>query len=222
MSRENEAFLAKLALEKGYITPEQLNECVRLQEEDKFKGDPNVTRGRRVPTRPLGTVLVAKGYLTDERLLELYEEQQRRLESMREYRLIQQGEFLLGQLLVQHNKATQIQVNKCLEHQRRMAEMGTIPVPRLGEIMVDHGFVDGETVARMLELQNKRIMVCTGCRGRFNVVGVEPGRAYRCRKCGGTLVSSGSWESVKVDETAFGIEAPDLKKEGGPDAPKAV
>ena len=60
-----------------------------------------------------------------------------------------------GQLLVKLNKATQNQVNKCLELQAKYAAEGKAPVPRLGELLVSHGFVDARTVADVLDLQHK-------------------------------------------------------------------
>jgi len=35
-----------------------------------------------------------------------------------------------------------LQINKCLEIQLKMAEKGVSPIPRLGELLVEHGFVD--------------------------------------------------------------------------------
>jgi hypothetical protein len=60
-----------------------------------------------------------------------------------------------GQLLVKLNKATQNQVNKCLELQQKMAAEGRDPVPRLGELLVSHGYVDAKTVEEVLNLQKR-------------------------------------------------------------------
>jgi hypothetical protein len=63
------------------------------------------------------------------------------------------GDLEFGQLLVKLNKATQNQVNKCLELQHKIAADGKGPVPRLGELLVSHGFVDAQTVQEVLALQ---------------------------------------------------------------------
>ena len=60
-----------------------------------------------------------------------------------------------GQLLVKLNKATQNQVNKCLEIQAKKAAAGQSPVPRLGELLVSHGYVDAKTVEDVLSLQKR-------------------------------------------------------------------
>jgi len=63
------------------------------------------------------------------------------------------GELEFGQILVKLNKATQNQVNKCLELQARIAAEGKNPVPRLGELLVSHGYVDEKTVELALSIQ---------------------------------------------------------------------
>ena len=65
------------------------------------------------------------------------------------------GDYDFGQLLVKLNKATQNQVNKCLELQAKLAAAGNGPAPRLGELLVQHGFVDAKTVDEVLALQRR-------------------------------------------------------------------
>ena len=66
-----------------------------------------------------------------------------------------EGDLEFGQLLVKLNKATQNQVNKCLELQAKLAAAATGPVPRLGELLVQHGYVDAKTVDEILALQRR-------------------------------------------------------------------
>ncbi len=73
--------------------------------------------------------------------------------TMTEHQRAAGGDLEFGQLLVKLNKATQNQVNKCLELQARIASQGTRPVPRLGELLVSHGYVDAQTVQDVLNLQ---------------------------------------------------------------------
>ena len=68
MKRDHQ-LVGKKALAKGWITPQQLEECRKNCERDP--GD------RRSP-RPLGVVLVSKGYLTDDQLLFLLEREKGR------------------------------------------------------------------------------------------------------------------------------------------------
>ena len=106
------------------------------------------------------------------------------------------------------NLATQLQINKCLEIQLKMAEKGTMPIPRVGELLVEHGFVDRKTVADVLKLQSKNVLYCTACARQYNVVGLEEGRAYRCKECGGVMLRREVLDTLKAEDTMFGFEMP--------------
>ena len=64
-------------------------------------------------------------------------------------------ELEIGQLLVKHNRATQNQVNKCLEIQDKLSREGRTPLPRLGELLVSYGYVDAGTIDELLRLQRR-------------------------------------------------------------------
>ncbi len=196
-----DALLGRLAVEKGLVTEAQLKECVREQ-----KAAP---AGRE---RPLGVVMLALGFIREPDLEGLLRDQNERLRSLDAYQKMQKVEYLFGQLLVKHSKATQIQINKCLEIQQRLAEKGGDPVPRLGEILLEHGYVDRQTVGEVLRMQNKELLFCTGCGRQLNVVDLDGGRTYRCRECGGTMVQRSQLESLRADETSFGFELPAEEK----------
>jgi len=203
--------LGQPAIEKGLITAAQLSEVMKEQQQDGTKSDPNATvsptSGTRT-SRPLGTLLLAKGMIREQDLVGLLEEQSRRLESVKNVQKMQKVEYLFGQLLVKYNLATMLQINKCLEIQLKMAEKGVTPIPRLGELLVEHGFVDKKTVADVLKMQDKDVLFCTGCGRQYNVVGLEEGKAYKCKECGGVMLKRALLESLKADETAFGFEMP--------------
>ncbi|HLY07750.1 MAG TPA: zf-TFIIB domain-containing protein [Planctomycetota bacterium] len=202
--------LGQLAIEKGLITPAQLSEVMKDQQ-DGTKPDPNATvrpTNDKGSGRPLGTLLLAKGMIKEQDLVALLEEQNRRLETVKNVQKMQKVEYLFGQLLVKYNLATMLQINKCLEIQIKMAEKGVTPIPRLGELLVDHGFVDKKTVADVLRMQDKDVLFCTGCGRQYNVVGLEEGKAYKCKECGGVMLKRALLESLKADETTFGFEMP--------------
>ncbi len=205
MASDSDLIVGRLALQRGYITEEQLRECLDLQRGEMFQEDPNRTKGRTA-LRPLGVILVSRGYLTDAQLTELLEAKRQQLETLRELRLIEKSELMLGQWLVEMGCCTQLQINKALEIQRKLAEHGVAPLPRLGGILVEHGFVDAAKVQEALRQQSKSLMVCDGCGARFNVVGVRQDRQYRCRKCGHLLRNVTLPEGLRVDETAHGEE----------------
>lgn len=199
--------LGQLAVEKGFITKAQLADVMKEQQGDG-KVDPDATASPSNAPRPLGTLMLSKGLLKEPQLVALLEEQSRRLESVKNVQKMQKVEYLFGQLLVKHNLATMLQINKCLEIQLKMAEKGVTPIPRLGELLVDHGFVDKKTVADVLKMQDKDVLFCTGCGRQYNVVGLEEGKAYKCKECGGVMLRRALLESLRADETTFGFEMP--------------
>jgi len=195
--------LGQIAVEKGLISQKQLDECIR--EQDSSAGQ---KPGPRTPTRPLGVVMLSRGVIDQKDLEGLLHEQERRIQMLDQHLKNQKVEYLFGQLLVKNNLATQLQINKCLEIQMKLTEKGVQPVPRLGELLVDHGFVDKKTVAEVLRMQDKDLLFCTGCGRQFNVVGAENGRTYRCKECGGVMLRRSLLESLKAEETSFGFELP--------------
>lgn len=199
--------LGQLAVEKGLVTQAQITEVMKEQEDGGGKFDPNATVSPS-KARPLGTLLLSKGLIKEADLLNLLEEQNKRLESVKNVQKMQKVEYLFGQLLVKYNLATMLQINKCLELQIKMAEKGVSPIPRLGELLVEHGFVDKKTVSDVLKMQDKDILFCTGCGRQYNVVGLEEGKAYKCKECGGVMLKRALLESLKADETTFGFEMP--------------
>jgi predicted RNA-binding Zn-ribbon protein involved in translation (DUF1610 family) len=199
--------LGQIAVEKGFLTKAQLAEVMKEQQ-GGASNDPNATVNPSASGRPLGTLLLSKGILKEQDLVALLEEQNRRVEAIRNCQKLQKVEYLFGQLLVKNNLATMLQINKCLEIQLKMAEKGVAPIPRLGELLVEHGFVDKKTVSEVLKMQDKDILFCTGCGRQYNVVGLEEGKAYKCKECGGVMLRRALLDSLRADETTFGFEMP--------------
>jgi DNA-directed RNA polymerase subunit RPC12/RpoP len=185
---KRDALLGRMAVEKGLISPSQLEDSLREQE--------------RSP-HTLGEVLVRRGSLKASELQGLFEAL-----SLDEVQHLQKTEYLFGQILVRQNLATQLQVNKCLEIQQKMAEKGASPLPRLGELLLEHGFIDRKTIAQVLREQEKALFSCARCGKRYNVVGVEKERRYLCRGCGAPLVPAAEGAALDVDDTLFGFELP--------------
>lgn len=182
----------------------KLKACFRAQQ--VFPSDPNQTLGTS-QMRPLMAILMERGVIKEDQVGALLDEQNRRLAIMDRYDQMVKQEMTLGQLLVKNNKVTQLQVNKCVEIQHRLAEQGK-PIPRLGELLVEHGFCDAKTVQEYLHQQHKDVLLCTGCGKQFNVIGIEQGRTYKCKFCDGVMVTKTQLDTLKAEETTFGFELP--------------
>lgn len=190
---KRDALLGRMAVEKGLITQAQLEDSLREQE--------------RSP-HTLGEILLRRGSVKEVQLQDLLAEQERRVAALDEFQDMQKVEYLFGQILVRQSYATQLQVNKCLEIQQKLAEKGSRPLPRLGELLLDHGFIDRKTIALVLEQQQKALLACPKCGKRYNVVGVEEERRYKCKACGVTLAPRQDGDPLSADDTLFGFELP--------------
>jgi ribosomal protein L37AE/L43A len=187
--------LGRIAVEKGFLRQDQLDQCIREQSTTSLIAD-------RTP-RPLGVLLVAKGHLSSEQLTDILAEQKRRLQTLSQYANLRREDILFGRLVVREGLASQEEVNAMLRFQAAMAEQGSDSIPRLGELLVERRALEAEDVPRLLALQAKTLLVCTFCGKQLNVVGHVEGRAYHCRKCGGQLERPAALETLRADETAF-------------------
>ena len=144
-----DSLLGQIAVERGLLTGRQLAKVLK-------EISPRKTAQKGPSKRkPLGVTLVAKGLVSDKDLIGLLEEQSRRMQVLESFRVMRKREFLIGQLLVKYNKATQNQINKCLELQQDMAEKGENPIPRMGELLISYGYVDQRTLDETLAIQNE-------------------------------------------------------------------
>ncbi|MBI2901357.1 MAG: hypothetical protein HYY17_14325 [Planctomycetes bacterium] len=182
MTGSNNLLIGQIALDMKLVTPEQVREVLKEQ------------------PRLIGAALVAKGYITDEQLVTLIEEQRRRLDEPVDYAGVRKDDMLFGRLLVKRGHVGEEFLNLALRRQQELAESGLIK--RLGEILVAVGAVTAETVRATLAMQNKTLMACPSCGTRFNVIG-EPGP---CEKCGVGLVPESG--DVRADKTARWTDPP--------------
>jgi hypothetical protein len=141
-SRATSLLLGRIAVEKGYLQPRDLDRCVREQ-----VGDPLCRGGRFMA--PLGEILVSRGYLSGAQLGEVLDEQRRRLDAP----LPGEGrveDVLFGRRVVKERLASESAVNAALRLQAVMEELGVPSVPRLGQLLVERGCLDAEDVERLL------------------------------------------------------------------------
>jgi hypothetical protein len=160
--------IGKIALREGYLTQEQLYDCVMFQE--------------RSPAKPLGAIMVSRGYINDHQLGKILEIQRTALDEAGEGSRASRKALLLGKVLVEKGLASEYQVNECLRLQARMAELGIKPVPHLGEIMLKRGYVNQDRLQTALMLQSSEFYTCLECGSLIDFREVD-GDAYTCKKC---------------------------------------
>ncbi len=184
---EPEILFGRIALMLNFVNSAQLTECVLIQE--------------KAPGKKLGTVMMEQGYLTPSQLNEVISVQQANLQSPSSHPEQRLEDTIIGRIMVRHGFATDEQLNDALRTQALREQEGIFY--RLGEVMVEKGYMSVTDVLGVLKIQDKQIMVCPGCGARFNVASFQPGRKYRCKKCKTLLSLPASLESVEVDTTIF-------------------
>ena len=164
--------LGKIALREGLITREQLFDCLQAQE--------------RNPSKSIGSIMVARGYLRNEDVDRLVEIQKKAFEAGPEGAPTQnRRSILLGKILVDRGLATEYQVNECLRLQGRMSELGINPVPQLGEILLRRNYVDKAALETALQLQNLQLYTCPECGAAIEIADTTvPKEEIKCKACG--------------------------------------
>lgn len=190
-SDRQEALLAQLAVERGYVAADRMRAALAEQAADPVR-------------RLLGTVLVARGDLSDRDLLELLADlDQTHAEQLRARR----SDRRLGALLSRRGLVPEELVEECLRAQAESRRTGCAPFPRIGELLVARRYVTPGDVRDALAMQNKTILACLGCRRRFNVVEYTPVHVYRCPECTHPLRPTFSHDEIRVDRTATRLPA---------------
>lgn len=117
--------LGRMALARGLVTPRQLQEALAEQalkdaaRADIPEGSPSPPPPAPGVPRPLGVILVAKGYLTDRQLTALLEEQKA---GALDPRTARREDLLLGRILIQRGQVSAERVNECLRLQAEALE----------------------------------------------------------------------------------------------------
>lgn len=156
-----ERLFGHIAVQLGFLTRERLELALRLQQASH-------------PPLPLGTLLLNDGALSLRQVQRVLEEQEARgvppggaAADTETVQAPNPRETRFGKTLLRERLATEAQVEEALRLQEKFAHRGV--QVRLGEILVDKGYLSPEAVLRALALQNKRIMRCSKCGSRFNV-----------------------------------------------------
>ncbi|MCX7702731.1 MAG: hypothetical protein N2234_01320 [Planctomycetota bacterium] len=183
-----QTLFGRIAVELGFINAEQLSECVRLQ-------------GQTNPRKRLGEIMLEKGFITVEQLAEIIQVQQQSLAGNMRYAEEHLQDSVMGKIAVKKGYCTEEQINEALRAQALREESGIFC--RLGEILVEKGFLTSEKVIEILKLQRKELMVCTGCKRRYNVFRYEPTQTYICKYCKKPLQIPEDSDNVQVDTTLF-------------------
>ncbi len=164
MSTSNVHLLGQIAVKEGFVTPTQLEECLRLQSAGSGKS--------------LGALLIEKGYLTAAKLAELTSLQHRRFESIA---ADPQKGGLFGQLAVRHGYLSPEQLADGLREQETLSQGGSSL--QLGQILLKKGALSVDHFLQILRLQKKEVAKCPACDTFFDVRASQGASTFLCSSC---------------------------------------
>ena len=176
MSSPKEVLLGRLAVQRGFLSQEDLD--VALQTQTDRGGGP-----------ALGELLIELGLISRRQLDGLMAQQKDNLQSPSPYteeRTV--GEDLLGRRAIEAGLLTQDQLAEGLRLHGLSQRAGE--PKRLGEILVERGYLTFDQVWQLLGDQGKRIFRCPECRSKYNVHGIPDAASLKCRKCGTQLAEA--------------------------------
>ncbi len=182
----DENYVGNAALQKGLITPEQLEEC---------KG----FRQKSTPPKSLARVLFEKGYISDEQLGEILRDYKASIgEALPEDS--DPGSIGFGEAVVQRGLAKNVDIWEAIEEQAGRSVQGA--EGRLGQILVERGTLEITQAKEILESQGKMILKCAECGHQYNVKEFNATKEYTCLNCGGPLSAPEAVSSLDVQGTA--------------------
>jgi len=201
----------RIALNWGYVTSEQIEECV--DEQERIRTESSGEKDVHVP--PLGEMLVKKGHISWDRCEEILTFQEAMLSNKLKDGESSLGEMLMGQVALDKGLIEREQLESALSIQARDIEKGKYQ--RLGKIMMDLGYLTPENVLTLLSLQNRTLVICKNCGMKFNAEGFSKDKHFICKNCGSSLEICTDRNDVVADETlAFEILTPPEEDEPEP------
>lgn len=178
--------LGKLAVKHKMVTEQHVRTCLAAQ--------------RKGENKPLGQLLVEHDFLTIGQLNYLIKTQAERLALEDERARHSPEEALFGKLAVHQGLISEDQLAEAVSEKANLERLKIRF--RLGEILVKKGHLTAHQVQVLLEIQNKRILLCRRCNCRFNIAGMKADSTFNCKFCGQPLEPLGpDDDSVVVKES---------------------
>lgn len=191
MEEMDEILLGKLALQEGYLTQAHLVGLLREQ--------------GACPGKALTELLVERHFLSKEELDGLLRRQAANLERPSDYSPEPRHLTLLGKEAVRRGWITQDELNEAIRDQGVLEAEGNLK--RLGEVLVEKGYLSHAQVVELLGRQGKTLASCPTCGGQYNVAGAGDPAGARCPKCGTSLAPAQAASRIAAAGTFFGVPA---------------
>lgn len=157
-------FLGNILVELGFITEDQLHQCVKDQE-------------AMLKPPLLGDLLVTRGIITRESLDRALAIQKERLSA-------NPDAVLFGQLALERKMIDQRKLGECIRDQIRSNRHGVRV--HIGQVMLSKGYISPEQFLDLVNGQKKELRRCVSCELYLVVDPASP--MENCKSCGGTVV----------------------------------
>ena len=142
MPSRTDLLLGQIALDRGFISQDQLDECLKAQEKNP-------------QWKQLGMIFLDRDFISEDDLEIVLEIQRKSLDKSVDNSELKLKDVLFGRIVVSSRFATQGQVNECLREQERIERMGMFL--RLGEILVKKGYLNDDNMAEILGYQDGKL-----------------------------------------------------------------
>jgi hypothetical protein len=164
-ARDNPHLIGQIALEEGFITPQQLERCIALQ-------------AQSTPPVPLGRILLETGCLNDERLQEVV-----RIQSTRFERIAAEPSRggLFGQVALRLGYLTAEQLHDALREQQASGRGGSSLM--LGQVLMRRKTLTTEQFLEVLRRQEKEVACCPVCQSFYDLTGRAVRGPFLCTVC---------------------------------------
>ncbi|MBI4583427.1 MAG: hypothetical protein HY717_05325 [Planctomycetes bacterium] len=187
MSHFDEHLFGRIAVLNGYLTPEQLQECLAVQK--------SMDPARRAP---IGEILRSKGYLKGKHLSQILEIRKNKLRKLlRDAKELIKTDKVFGQIALKKGMITLEQLESALLEQQRL-KLKNFQI-RLGEVLVALKHLKVNEVFDILAEQNGRILICPSCDCHFTVLSYSPEKRYKCSQCDAYLKTPTFLDTVVTD-----------------------
>lgn len=175
----------RLALKQKLLTKPQLAKAVELQ--------------AKTPAKPISKCAQELGFLTATQVKAIDREVKKVLASKKDVKDGGMRQFSIGAIGLQLGYYDENTLEVLLEDQRKLAREGHRR--RIGELMVESGFLTTFQLTRLLALQAKTLVVCPKDGSQFNVQNLPEGQDLKCPQCGTPLEVPDKVETVEALQT---------------------
>jgi tetratricopeptide (TPR) repeat protein/predicted Ser/Thr protein kinase len=185
VSEAFETIVGKVCVERGWVSRDQLVDCLRQCYSSLDSPVPESSKSR------LSDMLIARGLVTDTQMAALRDEVSRILATDSAYTVVRRGDTSLGQILVSSGACSKEQLIEALSIQQHIADKGG-PAPRIGEVLLQKGYTTFAALEKALQSQQEKTLLhCVSCRSQYAVLDFNPKKKYLCKKCSGALLPPG-------------------------------